>query len=212
MSTLDPREFDMLMNQARVKLPGASDVGLKLELFDVCKEFFSDSMSWYEDIEFQAVSGTRTYLLSPREQGQIIALGGVWDNNGVPIAAFMHDFSSVRLVNIPTTTPTAAWFARVYKTVVVPTTKDDLPIVPDWTLRVYAIHILDGLLGKMMGQQAKSFSDKTLSVYHLRRFRVGIQIAKVAAEAQNVRGAQSWSYPSSISSQRGGKPWPGRVM
>lgn len=216
MPNLDPREFEMLMNQARIKLPGSSDAGVKAELFDVCKEFFNDSMCWYEDIKFQAEANKQHYRLVPRFDGQIISLGGVWDDKGIPVAAFMHQFTDVRLVCAPNSTPPSEWFARVYKTVVVPTTKDSWPIVPDWTLRVYSIHILDGLLGKMMGQQHMSYSNLPLSTYHLRRFRAGIQIARVAAENQNVRGAQAWSFPRGWSSrsQRGGvsQPWPGRVF
>jgi hypothetical protein len=65
---------------------------------------------------------------------------------------------------------------------------------------------LDGLLGKMMGQQQKTYSNNNLSAYHLKRFRTGIQLAKVAAERANLHGAQNWAYPRGwgSKSQRGG--------
>ena len=37
---IQKRDFDRLMNQARTKLTGASEAGLKGELFDVITEFF----------------------------------------------------------------------------------------------------------------------------------------------------------------------------
>lgn len=192
---LDPNDFEQLMNRARIKLAGSSDAGIRLELFETIKEFLEDSNAWTEDIEFQAQSGTQTYVLVPKLDGQIIRLIGVWNDQGVPVPAFMQDFTQVRLVNIPNTTPTAKWFARVVKNITLPNTKDDIPIVPDWVLRVYSVHVLDGLLGRMMGTPNTSYTDKTMSTYHLRRFRTGIQIARTAAIRQNTMGAQEWAYP-----------------
>ncbi len=209
---LDPREFEQFMNQARIKLPGASDSGIKTELYDVFKEFLEDSNAWREDIDFQAEASRQVYILAPRYDGQIIRLVGVWDDKGLVIPAFMSDFGSIRLVHAPSSTPPNRWFARVIKNVTVPVTKDDVPIVPDWVLRVYSIHVLDGLLGKMMSQMNKSFTDSVKSVYHLRRFRAGIQIARTAASRENTLGAQSWAFPQGFSqgSQRGGvsTAWP----
>lgn len=209
-------EIEVFLANAIIKLPGASHSGMKTELFAVLKEFFADSNAWTEDIEFQAVVGTQTYLLTPKFDGQIIRLVGTWDDKGIPIAAFMHNFSHLRLTCKPTTTPPTKWFSRVIKNVTLPTTKDDIPVVPDWTLRVYGEHILDGLLGRMMAQQQKSYSNATMSTYHLRRFRSGIQIARAEARAQNLLGAQAWAYPQGFvrGSQRGGvsTAWPSRVF
>lgn len=205
-------EVDQFIANARIKLVGASEAGIKSELFEVLKEFFDDSNAWREDIQFQAEANTDTYLLSPRYDGQIIRLIGIWDAKGISIPAFMPDFGTVRLLHAPSNTPPSPYFARVVKSVVLPTTKDDLPIAPDWTLRVYSIHILDGLLGKMMSQQQKSYSNEAKSIYHLRRFRTGIQIARTEAARANGVGNQEWAFPSGFTrgSQRGGvsTAWP----
>lgn len=214
--TIARDEADVLFANALIKLPGASHSGIKTELFPVLKEFFSTTNAWTEDIEFQAVAGTQTYLLSPKYDGQIIRLIGLWDDKGIPVAAFMHDFARLRLVYTPTSTPPAKWFARVVKTVVLPTTKDDIPVAPDWTLRVYGEHILDGLLGRMMAQMQKSYSNQTMATYHLKRFLAGQNDARMAAKAQNQVGAQAWAYPQGFArgSQRGGvsTAWPSRVF
>lgn len=203
---LDPREVQQLLAQAQIKLMGASESGIKAELYDVLKEFFEDSSCWTEDITFLPVSTTQDYLLAPAQDGQIIRLIGVWDDKGSPVDAFMPVFGTVHLLYPLQNDAAANYTARVVKTITVPVTRDAMPVAPDWTLRVYSIHILDGLLGKMMGQQQKSYTNNSLSVYHLKRFRTGIQIAKVAAERANLRGAQSWSFPRGWGSrnQRGG--------
>lgn len=204
---LDPREVQQLLAQAQIKLTGASESGIKAELYDVLKEFFEDSSCWVEDINFMPAAGEMEFFLAPAQEGQIIRLEGVWDDKGSPCTqAFMRDFAVITLVNPLQNDATASWTARVVKTVTLPITREALPIAPDWTLRVYSIHILDGILGKMMGQQQKTYSNTQLSAYHLKRFRTGIQLAKVAANRANLKGAQNWSYPRgwSSKSQRGG--------
>lgn len=218
MATLDPRTFEQFMNQARIKLPGASDAGIKLELYDVMKEFMKDSNAWTEDITFTALPNTTKYLLTPvQDGGQIIRLIGVFDDKGIPIPAFMPTFGQITIVNQASTSPNQpVWTARVVKNITLPTTREDIPVGPDWLLTVYSVDILDGLLGKMMGQQAKSYSNGQMSTYHLRRFRTAIQGARTAAIRQNTQGAQEWAFPRgwASSSQRGGvsTAWPTRAF
>ena len=130
----------------------------------------------------------------------------------------MHHFGEVRLLHEPQAAQSqqTGLFARVIKTITLPTGRDAVPIAPDWTLGVYSVDILDGLLGKMMGQQTKSFSNAAMSKYHLQRFRTAIQLARTAAIRQNSVGAQEWAYPRgwSAGSQRGGvsTAWPTRAF
>lgn len=213
--SLDPKEFEQFMTLARVKLTGASESGMHAELYDVLKEFFADAHCWREDIEFQAKANTDEYLLSPSEDGQIISLVGTWDDKGIPVPAFMAEFATVKLLHAPQFDPPAKWFSRVIKNVTLPTVRDNVPVAPRWTLQVYSVHIMDGLLGRMMGQQAKTYSNATMSAYHLRRFRQGIKIARVAADQANLKGAQSWAFPRyAHGSQRGGvsTAWPTRAF
>lgn len=212
---LDPNEFDMLVAQALMKLPGASNAGIKAELYDVMKEFFSDSNSWREDIQFQAQITKTEYLLSPLEEGQIIRLIGTWDDKGIPVPSFMPTFGKLKLLHEPSSTPPTKWFSRVVKTVTAPVTSKGIPVAPPWALSVYSVHMLDGLLGKMMAQQDKTYSNSSMSVYHLRRFRQGIKIAEAEVNAANVVGAQAWAFPRFAGgSQRGGvsTAWPTRAF
>jgi hypothetical protein len=213
---LDRREFELFMNQARIKLPGASDAGITAELYDVLREFFKDSNAWTEDILVSVQQSITTYVLTPLQDGRIIRLVGFFDDKGIPIPAYMPTFGTLQLLHQPSTTPPAQWTARVVKNITLPTGRDAIPIAPDWTLGVYSVDILDGLLGKMMGQQSKSYSNGTMSTYHLRRFRTAIQMARTAAIRQNNVGAQEWAYPRgwNAGSQRGGvsTAWPTRAF
>lgn len=213
---LNPNEFDQFVTMAEMKLAGASQNGIKAELYDVLKEFFTDSNAWREDIQFQGKANVTDYLLTPLSEGQIIRLIGTWDDKGIPVPSFMAEFGTVKLLHGPEFDPPSKWFSRVVKTVTHPITRDGVPIAPDWALRVYSVAIMDGLLGKMMGQQAKSYSNSTMSGYHLRRFRQAIKVARTEAEGANTVGAQSWAFPrfAGPGSQRGGvsTAWPTRAF
>jgi hypothetical protein len=122
---LDPREVSQLLAQAQIKLTGASEGGIKAELYDVLKEFFGDSSCWQEDIPFLPLTDQHEYMLAPAFEGQIIRLIGAWDDKGSPRTdAFMRDFATLFLVNAPQNDATADFTARVVKTVTLPITRD----------------------------------------------------------------------------------------
>jgi hypothetical protein len=84
--------------------------------------------------------------------------------------------------------------------------KDHTPVFPDWILPSFHEYILDGLLGRMMNHPNKSYTSDSQSVYHLKRFRDGMAMARAAAMRANSFGAQSWTFPQSFRTrnQKGG--------
>lgn len=203
---MDKQDLTHLFNQATVSLLGASEAGIKGELFDTIHEFFKDSSAWTEAITVPIVATTTEYPLTVQQGGRIIRLVGVWDSNSLPVAAFMPTVGTLKLVW--PTNQAATYTALVVKNVVRPTREGDknIPDAPDWLLQLYHSAILDGLLGKMMMQPQKSYTDSTLGTYHLRRFRDAIAMARVATARQNTVGAQAWSFPQNYRTrgQRGG--------
>ena len=209
---MDQQDVTRLLNLARTELLGASDAGIKAQLYDVCREFFKDSNSWYEHIKLSVIANERHYRITPADGGMILRLAAVFDNNKIALAAILPHLdppsAELELVYPQNISFTAR--VVVTKQIVEPTTDDMLPDAPRWLLPVYHETILDGVLGKMMGQSIKSYSNDTLSTYHLRRFRDGIMQARVASERANLYGGQSWRYPNSYrtTSQRGGVSTP----
>jgi hypothetical protein len=201
--TARKHDLDHLLDQARTKLPGSSEAGLKGELFDVFHEFFNDSDSWAETISVPIIPGSVDYNIVP-SSGQIIRLAGVLDQNQLPISALMPEVGVLHLmspVNIAQT-----YSVVVVKNVKFPTDRQSVPDVPEWVLPLYGRTILSGLLGKMKGQPVKSYSDKTGSVFDLAQFKDGIAMAKVATFRRNAIGAQAWGFPQTFRTrgQRGG--------
>lgn len=202
--TAETPDIDRLLNQARINLPGASDAALKLGLFDVFSEFFNMSSSWRENIDISIVPSTQDYDVVPAEGGTIIRLVGVQDSNKFPQPANMADFGTIHFrdpYNIAQT-----FTSQVVKNVVLPTNDNHIPEVPDWTLRVYGMTIMAGLLGYMYAQPAKTYTNETNAAYWMKKFQNGIAMARAAALRNNTFGTQAWSFPQTFrtNSQRPG--------
>jgi hypothetical protein len=197
------RYWAQLMGQANVSLSGASDIAMKVQLFDVLQRFFDESNCWQEVIRFSVIPETLDYPLTPVNGGRIHRLLAVLDQLMVPQPAVMPNIGTIQFLYPYTNVqPMAA--------IVIKTVTDPLqcfpPGIPDWLLPTHYLTLLSGLLGNMMLQPGNSYSNPQLSSYHTQKFRDGIAHARVAAMKMNTYGAQTWMYPRQfhISSQRGG--------
>jgi hypothetical protein len=213
------QDWDQLMNLARVKLVGASDKGLAAEFFDVLSEFLSGTSAWTQDITVPYNTTTRVYPVFVSE-GQIIRLLGVadWGSQvpspntnpatavvGAP-ALLTSDFANIVFKNVPNTT--GYFNVSVVVNTKLPTDKHMIPDAPDWLLPVHHAGLLDGLLGRMMTQPEKSYTDKTQGAYHLKRFRDAIGRGRAATLQANTRGGTAWRFPQQFrsTSQQSGVP------
>lgn len=213
---IQKQDFDRFMAQVRTKLSGPSDAGIKAELFEVLDEFCDETTGWQEQLSISALPATSitpntVYDLIPQNGGTIIRLLAVFDPNNTLLAALLPtgatsnvEVGQLHLVN-PVNIPQVLT-AIVAKTVLLPTQKDEVPDFDQTLFRRYLRVMIDGTLGKMMGQQNKSYSNASGSVYHLQKFNMGKAMARVQVQRQNLFGAQSWSYPRQFRTQgqRGG--------
>lgn len=198
-----------LMDNARIKLPGALDGVLTMEFYLVLDEFFRSTNIWEEDIPFDvtATSLSRaanpeafTYEILPAESGTILRLIGLRDMDGIPQHGDMAIPGTIVLAHSPNVDTT--YIATVSKTVTEPTTRQGYPVYPEWVLIRYFSDILDGLLGRMMMQSAKPYSSPQMGQYHLRRFGAAVSRAGSEAGRKNLWGAQAWRFPQSFTNRR----------
>ncbi len=229
--TVPKKDLNYLLNQARVKLPGSSDQGIKHELYEVLHEFFDTTNAWKQDVQIQVQPLIQAYNISVLS-GQIIRLFTVLDQNLIQQPAVLMapslpgppggSTSGPTSINLPPNPSTMADFmtlslqlqysnpqtftASLITNVTQPNDNHGIPDMPDWTLAKFGRVILDGLLGKMMGQPSKSYTQDSLSVYHLKRFRDGMAMVRVAMTRSNSVGSQNWAFPQQFRTrnQRGG--------
>ena len=202
MATAD---INRLMDNARIRLPGALDNAIKLEIFSVLNEFFQATNIWTEDIDFSVTPtndsyldnpAAYTYTITPVSGGVINRLIAVWNSDGFAQAATMPIPGEVILKFSPNEADT--YTARVAKTVNEPLDNEGYPDFPAWVLNKYGNEMLDGVLARMMGQIAKPYSSAQLALYHMREFRRAIGRAKAEALHGNVYRGQSWRFPQSF--------------
>lgn len=197
-------DLDHLLNMVRVELPGASESAMKSMLFDVLTEFFRDSSSWLENISFDTTAQVTEYAVNPKDGGQLIGLAGVLDAQQFPQPALMATIGTITLQSVPNETNT--FTATVIKNVTFPTSRDMVPFAPDWVLKRYPLAIKHGILGHMMVQPDKPYSNQAEGVFHLRKFAEETAIALKDVLHRNTMGAAAWTFPRQWwgSTQKGG--------
>ena len=223
---IQDRDFERVMNQARVQLTGVSDAGLKGTLFDVLDEFLDVSNAWVEWLQLSIATSTQMYQIQPQHGGMINRLITALDSNQVVLpAAITFGESPASFVGQPyqyvnppgvifslTFPQNTSYVANILvsKKIVLPNSKDEVPDGPSWLIPKYGRYITEGLIGSMMTQPGKSYTSPTGAQFHLRKFRDGMAMAKTETMRANIFGAQSWSYPRQFrtNSQRGGVSTP----
>jgi hypothetical protein len=207
--TVIARDWEHLMGQARSKCSGASDAQLKAQFYDCMQEFFDKSQCWSELIDVPIVANVQDYVITP-SGGQIIRLFGVWDQSFVPQPAVISDFGDDgRNANLHFQNPyntSQTFVADVVKNICLPTTKHGVPDMPSWVLPKFGFKIVDGVVGQLMNEDRRPYSNPQKATYYLRRFREVMGEARAAAIRARTIGAQRWVYPQSwqTRTQRGG--------
>jgi len=193
-------DFNRLMDQLRVRLPGALDGTLKLELFSVMDDFLQSTNCWQEEIAFEVNPNEKTYYVFTIANAGITRLMSITTAAKSPIAAMMPEPGTIVLHNDPAKVET--YIATVSLTVTDPTDNEGYPEFPEWILGRYANEILDGVLGRMMSQIAKPYSQPQLASFHMKRFSQAVGRATAAVLHGNVYGGQRWMFPQTFASRR----------
>lgn len=216
---IQERDFERLMNQVRVQLPGVSDAGAKGVMFDVIDEFFDVSNTWIEWINLTLAVGNQTYQIFPQHGGMLNRLVTVVDRNNVvyPAALSFSETYTPPAIILTFVNPVSAPVevgALFTKKIILPNNKDDIPDGPAWLFPLYSRYLQDGIVGTLMMQRAKSYFDPDRGAYHLKRFRDGMAMAKTAIMRSGLLGGQAWRFPRNFrtNSQRGGVSTPYPLM
>ena len=219
MATLDPA-IARLMDNARARLVGATDPIIQYELFNVMDDFFKGSNTWQEDIDIQVPGmddpGT-IYQIVPESPALIDKLMWIFDvppsstiGRGHEIRGAMNTPGELTLELQPSSD--AVYRVTVGLTVQDPVTRDGYVTFPAWILAKYRAVILDGILGKMMSQPTKPWSNTQLGVFHMRRFNIKVGAARTEQTRNNKFRQQAWRYPGfAQGSQKSSSSWGGPV-
>lgn len=191
-------DITRLMNNLRIALPGAIDDAIKLEVYNALNDFFQGSNIWREDISVPVTAGVKEYTITSTGASNIVRLIGVLDNNSLHVNAWF-DLETEKLVLELAPSTSATYTAHVALTVNDPVDAEGYPAdFPSWVLNLYMNDIVSGVLGRMMAQPAKPYSNAQLAAYHARNFQSAIAAARAEANRNFAYAAQRWRFPQTF--------------
>lgn len=187
-------EEDRLLKNLRMNLPGAIDPVIKLELFNCADEFFTNTNLWYEEVDFVAVPTTREYLFESGGASRIHRLEYVTDTDKTRKIAATMDEPGVVVLGTAVGERTNLVCRLIYS-VRDPEDDNGMPQIPAAIMQKYYNAFLEGTLSRMMSHPAKPYSNERMAVYHGRKFRDMMAIARGDARKMNVFDGQRWTFP-----------------
>lgn len=196
-STATPStNFERLMDIARVRLPGARDNVINIELYMLVNDFLQRSNIWVDELTVSVTAGVTDYPISSIS-GAINRLMALVDADNRPIPCslivptlYVPDYA-IRLRDTPTSS--ATYTAAV--SLMLDANSQPSDALPDWIVAKYRDGLEDGLLARMMMQQAKPYTNIKLAEYHGHKYMAAVAVARnEALHAYKFRG-QGWAYP-----------------
>jgi hypothetical protein len=131
--------------------------------------------------------------------GSIVRSAGVVNSQGSPVVATMPTPGDIVLANGVSTEDT--YTCRAILTVSDPLTREGDTQLPDWVLDKYGNDLMEGLVGRMMMQPAKPYTNKQDGMMHTRAYLGARADAKIEAARQNVYGGQAWRFPQQFATR-----------
>lgn len=202
-------EIARLITNLQLRLPGALANAMQTEMFVVMDKFFKSSNIWREDITFEVAGQdppNTTYTITPAGSSLINKLLWIYDVTDTTVVSPPQVMGGMRIPGeiVLSLQPAEnrVYQATVVLTVTDPTQRDGYVEFPDWILSKYRDVIEDGVLGRMMSQPNKPYTNLPLAQFHTRQFTSGVSTARVDAKTQNVYGAQTWRYPQTFAVYR----------
>jgi hypothetical protein len=204
------------MNSVQLRLPGATVDVIQYELFAVMDDFLKGSNAWQEDIDIEIPANDPAGTKYPIVQsGPSLIDKLLWvfqtptESNqarGPAVSAAMQIPGELTLRTQPSSP--ISYRVTVNLTVQDPTTKNGYVTFPAWILGRYRNVLQDGLLGRMMTQPNKPYTNAQMAVWHTRKFISGTSAARIEVERNNTFRQQAWRFPGFVGgSQKGITGW-----
>lgn len=196
-------EITRLLADVRSSAPGAMDVEMRGQLFAVLRDFCDETNVWQETIDVNVTVGNTAYVITPT-LGSIIRLLNFYNPQDTykrfATPATMQVPGALVLQQSPS--QDVLLTALVSKTVDDPVDAEGNPPIDSWIVQKYSEAFTAGVVGRLLRQPAKPYTDKELAMYHLKTYRSMRSTARVEVLHQNLYGAQTWLYPQAFAPGR----------
>jgi hypothetical protein len=188
------------MDTLRIRIPGATDSALRVELWNVVNEFTRKTDVWTETFDLPIVAGQTNYEFAPDNAANVNQLIQIVDNSNLAVKASMPTPGSLVLQLTPSSD--ATYTVTISLAISDITTRDDFPYLPEWIWDRYNELIINGVQGRMFLQIAKPYSNERLALLHTSRFADEMARARVEARREYTFSSQRWRFPQTYASRR----------
>src|SRR6478609_1794523 len=169
--------IDRVMDQIRVKMPGALDGVTQMELWNTLDDFLVRTNVWTGETEVK------------------LKVGKLEDGTNYPIKAWISTPGTITFASGVSEPKTIV--ATVALTVGDPGKRQVYPDVPDWIWGDYYDVIIDGTIGRLFGHPAKPYSNPQMALFHLKQYSAGCDQAKWMVNRGRRMEGQRWMFPQS---------------
>jgi hypothetical protein len=195
MPTISEQYLTRLMNNLRVKLPGALDGAIQMEMFNVVDDMCRSVDFHLAVFATPLVVGVQSYYVqSPVGSLPISFYKLAHETYDMKRAFVSPDDASFTLLD-PVTAEHAATPVAVKMTFAPDPAATPEQWVPDGFWGRGYTTILDGVLAAMMASPAKPYSNTQLALFHARKFKRGKSAIKIINTTGNAPDGQSWQFP-----------------
>lgn len=185
-------DLETLLDNLRLRLPGALDGTLLLELHNTANEMCQVGHVWRQLVEVPLMASVRLYTVTPPTGALPVAIHGA---SGSRLASNMTWDPSLNQVYLAEAPDAAEAVIPLYLDFAF-TPDEDFEDVPLEIRKRYHHNILDGALARMMSQIAKPYSNPATAAIHAQRFRSFLGHARRDSRTGGEPNAQNWSFPS----------------
>jgi hypothetical protein len=194
-----------IFDTARLRLPGATDGVMQLEFTNVVQEFCVTTNAWVDATDVELQPNTNLYdLVPPDANGDIKRIMYVENLDREAPAwtapAWMPVPGVMQIGFVPQVKQDIVVFVALQPNE--RGCKQSIPGVPDWFYTDYTKQLTDGLIGSMLVQPAKPYSNPQMGQFYLKRFLSGMSTVRIQADNGRRYGGQHWAFPQGFAVKR----------
>jgi hypothetical protein len=186
---------DRILATLRTELPGATDEQIKLKLWEVINVACRDGWIWRETITVPLVQGDTTY--SPTPSGTEIVQAISIDHETLDMTDSVYEWGVLTLGTAPTAGDVSAGdlFMVAVLAPALDSGDDMEALLPTDMWSKHHELLKNGVIGYMMQQVNRPWSNFQLGTLYRRAFNVRLAEDRRAVDTGNIQGGQRWLYP-----------------
>lgn len=185
---------DRLMDDLRGSLPGATDAAIVRELWNTINEACRTGWVWRETYGVTLIEGQSQYDIVPADTDVVQVLSV--SHPTLDVSGAVAEFGKLYLTTPPAAADVGVPLALVL--VLAPALSagpDPEALIPQDMWSTFHQMWLHGVMGRMMAQPAKPYTNPGLALFHRRSFVRDMTQAKLQIRTGSVPAAQLWQFP-----------------